>query len=74
MRRPAQDRSGVGEERIADGYHLPPPNTGQALDMLARAFQTGTVPPELTLTAPVSVPALDALATTHAEKVRLLSV
>ena len=51
-----------------------PPNTGQALDMLARAFQTGTVPPELTLTAPVSVPALDALATTHAEKVRLLSV
>ncbi len=51
-----------------------PPNTGQALDMLASAFQTGTVPPELTLTAPVSVPALDALATTHAEKVRLLSV
>jgi ribose transport system substrate-binding protein len=51
-----------------------PPNTGQALDMLTKAFNTGTVPPELTLTAPVSVPALDALATTHAEKVRLLSV
>jgi ribose transport system substrate-binding protein len=51
-----------------------PPNTGQALDMLAKAFQTGSLPPELTLTAPVSVPALDALASTQAEKVRLLSV
>jgi len=51
-----------------------PPNTGQALEMLVKAFHTGTLPPELTLAAPLSVPALDALAATQAEKVRLLSV
>jgi hypothetical protein len=32
------------------------------------------VPPEQTLTAPASIPALDALATQQAEKSRLLSV
>ncbi len=50
------------------------PNTGQALEMLVKAFQTGAMPPELTLTVPVSVPALDALAAAQAEKARLLSV
>jgi ABC-type sugar transport system substrate-binding protein len=50
------------------------PNTGQALEMLAKAFQTGMVPAEKTLTAPSSIPALDALATMQAEKSRLLSV
>jgi ribose transport system substrate-binding protein len=50
------------------------PNTGQALDMLVKAFQNGIVPPEQTLTAPASIPALDALATQQAEKSRLLSV
>jgi ABC-type sugar transport system substrate-binding protein len=51
-----------------------PANTGQALEMLVKAFHTGILPTELTLTAPVSVPPLDALAATQAEKVRLLSV
>jgi len=50
------------------------PNTGQAIDMLVKALQTGTVPPENTLTAPLSIPALDVLAAGQAEKARLLSV
>jgi len=50
------------------------PNTGQALEMLVKALQTGTIPPENTLTKPVSIPALDTLAATQAEKTRLLSV
>jgi ribose transport system substrate-binding protein len=50
------------------------PNTGQALEMLVKALQTGTIPPENTLTTPVSIPALDVLATGQAEKSRLLSV
>ncbi len=35
------------------------PNTGQALEMLVKAFQSGTMPPEQTLTAPLSIPPLD---------------
>ena len=50
------------------------PNTGQALDMLVQALQTGTVPRENTLTAPLSIPPLDVLAAGQAEKARLLSV
>ena len=50
------------------------PNTGQALEMLVKALQSGTTPQERTLTVPLSVPRLDALASMHAEKVRLLSV
>src|SRR2546425_4565793 len=38
------------------------PNTGQALEMLVKAFQSGTTPPERTLTVPASVPPLEALA------------
>jgi len=50
------------------------PNTGQALEMLVKAFQRGAMPPEQTLTVPASVPPLDALAAVQAEKARLLSV
>jgi len=50
------------------------PNTGQALEMLVNAIQTGTLPEEKTLTAPASIPPLDALAAMQAEKSRLLSV
>jgi hypothetical protein len=39
-----------------------------------KALQTGTMPPENTLTAPLSIPPLDVLAATQAEKARLLSV
>jgi ribose transport system substrate-binding protein len=50
------------------------PNTGQALEMLVKALQTGIIPPENTLTTPISIPALDVLAATQAERSRLLSV
>ena len=50
------------------------PNTGQALEMLVKALQTGTMPPENTLTTPLSIPTLDALAASQAERARLLSV
>jgi ABC-type sugar transport system substrate-binding protein len=39
-----------------------PANTGQALDMLAHAVQTGTIPPEKTLTVPKSLPIMEELA------------
>jgi len=38
-----------------------------------QCIQTGTLPPEQTLTVPVSFPALDELASYQAEKVRALS-
>jgi len=50
-----------------------PPNAGTALQMLVEAMQTGAMPPERSLTTPVSIPALDALATSQAEKTRALS-
>jgi len=38
-----------------------PPNTGQAIEMLAEALQGGKTPPERALTSAVSVPTLEAL-------------
>jgi ribose transport system substrate-binding protein len=51
-----------------------PPNTGQAMEMMVKAVHSGAMPPERTLTVPVSVPALDALAAAQAEKARAMSV
>jgi len=39
-----------------------PANAGQAIDMLAHAVQTGTIPPEKTLTVPTSLPIVEELA------------
>jgi ribose transport system substrate-binding protein len=39
-----------------------PPNAGKAIEMLAQAILTGTVPQERTLNEPLSFPALDQLA------------
>ena len=50
-----------------------PANTGQGLEMLVQAVHSGTMPPERTLTVPVSFPTLDKLATVQAEKARALS-
>jgi ribose transport system substrate-binding protein len=50
-----------------------PPNAGTAIEMLVDALQNGTVSAERSLTTPVSIPALDVLATAHAEKTRALS-
>jgi ribose transport system substrate-binding protein len=41
-----------------------PPLAGQALVMLTAALQTGVIPPDLTLVAPSSFPALESLAAT----------
>jgi ribose transport system substrate-binding protein len=38
-----------------------PPNTGQAIEMLAEALHSGKMPPERALTTAVTVPMLDAL-------------
>jgi ribose transport system substrate-binding protein len=39
-----------------------PPNAGKAIEMLTQAVQTGSMPPERTLSEPISFPALDQLA------------
>ncbi len=39
-----------------------PPNAGKALEMLAGAVRTGSIPPEQTFTVPVSYPAMEILA------------
>jgi ribose transport system substrate-binding protein len=41
---------------------LVPPNTDLAIQMLTHAVQTGTIPPEKTLTVPKSLPAVEELA------------
>jgi ribose transport system substrate-binding protein len=51
-----------------------PTITDQALEMLVKAIQTGTVPPERSLTIPRSFPAVEELAKSNAEKARMLSV
>jgi ribose transport system substrate-binding protein len=50
-----------------------PPNSGTALEMLVQAIQAGILPVERSTVTPVSIPALDVLAASHAEKTRVLS-
>lgn len=45
-----------------------PANAGKAVDKLAHALRTGTMPPEQTLTVPISIPAVEALASLPAAK------
>ena len=47
-----------------------PTNTGMAVEMLAHALQTGTMPPEKTVTVPRSFPAVEELARKAAPKSR----
>jgi ABC-type sugar transport system substrate-binding protein len=51
-----------------------PPNTGQAIDMIVQALKTEVMPPERSITAVSSFPALETLASTQKEKNRLLKV
>src|SRR5712691_9219827 len=51
-----------------------PPNVGRAMEMLVHAVNTGTMPPERTLTVPASFPSLEALASARAEKARAMSL
>jgi ribose transport system substrate-binding protein len=46
---------------LLTGTIYSPANAGKAVDMLAHAIRTGTIPPEQTLTVPVSIPAIEAL-------------
>jgi ribose transport system substrate-binding protein len=45
-----------------------PPNAGTAIKMLAQAIQSGQLPPEQTLTTPVSYPVLEVLKSTFRKK------
>jgi len=47
-----------------------PANTGKAIEMLAHAMQTGTLPSEKTLTVPKSYPAIEELAKRAVRKTR----
>jgi len=51
-----------------------PPNTGQAVEMLAHSLRSGTLPAERTLISPVSVPEIDVLAASGSDKSRAKSV
>jgi ABC-type sugar transport system substrate-binding protein len=51
-----------------------PTNTDVAIDMLARSLQTGTMPPERSLTMPRSFPSVEDLGRANGEKSRALSV
>ncbi len=45
-----------------------PPNAGTALEMLTDAVQTGNIPPEQTLTVPVSYPSIETLSASQAAR------
>jgi ribose transport system substrate-binding protein len=51
-----------------------PANAGQAIDMLAHAVRSGTMPAERTLTKPLSFPGLDALTASGGTKAKATSV
>jgi len=50
-----------------------PPNAGIALQTLVEALQSGTMPDERSLTTPASIPTLDELTRSHAQKARASS-
>jgi ABC-type sugar transport system substrate-binding protein len=50
-----------------------PPNAGTALEMLVEAIQNGSLPAERSLIAPVSIPAIDMLTSSYADKTRASS-
>jgi ABC-type sugar transport system substrate-binding protein len=58
---PASGRIWVREKLLAATVYIPP-LTGMAMEILAKAIKSGTQPPEQSLTTPVSIPALEALA------------
>jgi ribose transport system substrate-binding protein len=50
-----------------------PPNAGTAVEMLVESIQNGAVSAERSLIAPLSIPTLDVLSASHADKARTLS-
>jgi ribose transport system substrate-binding protein len=57
---PATGQAWVREKLLTATIYIPP-LTGQAMEIMAKALQHGTQPPEHSLNTPVSIPALDAL-------------
>jgi ribose transport system substrate-binding protein len=51
-----------------------PANSGQALELLVRAVQSGTLPAERTLTVPLSYPAIEKMNATQVDRARAMSV
>ena len=51
-----------------------PANAGNAIEMALQAINSGVLPPERTMTVPISYPALNSLSAKQAEKSRILSV
>jgi ribose transport system substrate-binding protein len=64
---PNSGQAWVREGRLSATVYIPP-NAGTALEMLVNAVQTGTIPPEQTLTVPVSYPTIEILASPSAGK------
>jgi len=58
---PNSGQAWVREGRLHATVYIPP-NAGTALEMLVNGVQTGTMPPEQTLTVPVSYPTIENLA------------
>jgi ABC-type sugar transport system substrate-binding protein len=57
---PATGQAWVRERWLAATIHIPP-LTGQAMEILAKAIQDGTHPPEHSLTKSFSIPPLESL-------------
>jgi len=57
---PATGQAWVREKWLTATIHIPP-LTGQAMEVLAKAIQDGTQPPEHSLTASYSIPPLESL-------------
>ncbi len=51
-----------------------PANSGQALELLVKAVQTGTLPAERTLTVPISYPTVEKMNATQVDRARAMSV
>jgi ribose transport system substrate-binding protein len=68
---PNSGQAWVREGRLSATVYIPP-NAGTALEMLVNAVQNGMIPPEQTLTVPVSYPTIDVLASSR-EKARARS-
>ncbi len=57
---PATGQAWVREKWLRATIHIPP-LTGQAMEILAKAIQDGTQPPEHSLTTSFSIPPLESL-------------
>jgi len=69
---PNSGQAWVRQGRLTATIYIPA-NAGKAVDVLTQAVRTGSIPPEQTLTVPVSIPAIESLASSPAAKKQALS-